>query len=231
MRIPTSGHSGHSTVTNRVMDDRVPAPGEPIDSRAFVEQVWHAIGGLPPRQRGALLLGAGDPALGSAVPLLVECGVASLDEVAGAMELPPSALRRFWSTLPFDDLQIGAQFGITWVQASRLRATARAALAHAVSGVWRDLPPARDGFDRLAHLLRGLIDAAGETFHVERELLAAHLRGMLGEADREIVTGHLAICNACADVVRLLFNTPKADSATADTSGHRSFLWRVLRRR
>lgn len=100
-----------------------------LDDRQYLEAIWAAIRQLQPRQRAALLLNLRDRGGGSALRLFPLTGIASMRDIAAAVEMPVEALARLWTALPLDDLQIGAQFGITRQQVINLRKTARATLA------------------------------------------------------------------------------------------------------
>jgi hypothetical protein len=175
----------------------------PSAEHRFVETVWRAVQGLQPRQRAALLLYAHDGGGRSALPLLSRAGVASFAEIARLVDIPDAALRRLWASLPLDDLQIGAQFGITWVQVENLRNTARAILARRL-GDLRFVPALLDVSTRgndivdLAAIWRAELVAVCGDRHPPAELLAALLAGRLGDADREAVGGHVEVCVECA---------------------------------
>lgn len=173
-----------------------------ITDRHFVEAVWRAVRALQPRQRAALLLNVRDGAGASALPLLNRAGLASVADIAALIDIPDAALRRLWNSLPFDDLQIGAYLGITWVQVVQLRQTARAVLVRRISefGVSLQalLRTAGDSdIAALADLWRSELIAADDQ-HVPAELLQALVTNRLGEADREAVTGHVEVCARCA---------------------------------
>ena len=68
--------------------------------------LWDAIAQLPLMQRRALLLHARDHNGGSAVPLLVFTGVATLDEIAAVLGYDRATMETLWDGLPMADLAI-----------------------------------------------------------------------------------------------------------------------------
>ena len=57
--------------------------------------------------------------------LLLMSGVASFDEIAGAMGLEPEKLSEIWNDLPFDDNTIARSLDISRQQVINLRKAAR----------------------------------------------------------------------------------------------------------
>jgi hypothetical protein len=86
---------------------------------------------LPLLQRRALLLYARDANGGSAIPLLVFTGIATLDEIAGVLDFTRAQLEPWWDRLPLADLDIADLLGITRPQVIGLRRAARERLERA----------------------------------------------------------------------------------------------------
>jgi DNA-directed RNA polymerase specialized sigma24 family protein len=102
-----------------------PAPAGSRDQHDQLEALWIEIRALRPNQRAALLLNLRDPAAASAIELFVLLGVATIDELAAALEMTPRMLAAIWNTLPLDDNTIAARLGVTRQQVINLRRAAR----------------------------------------------------------------------------------------------------------
>jgi hypothetical protein len=106
-----------------------PAAGAQIETalqnRSWLKRLWEEIAELPARQRIALLLNLRDDHGGSALMLLPATGVASLRQIAAALEMEAEALARIWNDLPLADQQIAAQLKLTRQQVINLRKSAR----------------------------------------------------------------------------------------------------------
>lgn len=116
------------------MTDRDPAteaasPAAQLESRQFLQTLWAEIRALRPPQRAALLLNLRDSDGGNAAALFVLMGIATLEEVAAAIEFTLDQLSSVWSSLPLDDLAIASMLGITRQQVINLRKSARERLA------------------------------------------------------------------------------------------------------
>jgi DNA-directed RNA polymerase specialized sigma24 family protein len=127
-------------------DEEIPGlPPDPAPSVAIrmqlrerVERLWAEVLLLSVRHRNALLLSARATS-GAAVWLVVDLGVASFREVAGALETTPQDLAELWNRLPLEDLEIAARLGLDRQQVINLRSTARERL------VRRENPVAKRG--------------------------------------------------------------------------------------
>jgi hypothetical protein len=107
-----------------------------IAYRFHLKKVWKEICELPPRQRAALLLNLKDAQGCSLIEFLPACGIATIREIAEALNIPPERFAALWSRLPLDDLMISQQLGIKRQQVINLRKCARERLARKVT----DLP-------------------------------------------------------------------------------------------
>lgn len=102
---------------------------ERLQSRNRLEALWREMRALPAAQRTALLLNLRDADGSNAIALFALLGIASLDEVAAAIELPVARLAALWPRLPLDDLSIASLLGVTRQQVINLRLSARQRLA------------------------------------------------------------------------------------------------------
>lgn len=102
---------------------------ETFDRRARLKRVWDEILQLPARQRAALLLNLRDEGGGAAIHLLPLLRVATMRQIAAALELQAEELGEIWNSLPLEDAVIGNRLGATTQQVSNLRKCARERLA------------------------------------------------------------------------------------------------------
>lgn len=100
-----------------------------VAERLELGRLWREILTLPLRQRVALLLNLRDDDGGDAIAVFPATGVASVGQIAAAIEVPEADLARIWSRLPLEDQEIAARLGITRQQVINLRKSARARLA------------------------------------------------------------------------------------------------------
>jgi hypothetical protein len=100
-----------------------------LEGRQRLEALWRETRALPAPQRAALLLSLRDVDGGSAIALFSLMGIASVNDVAAAIELPLRQLAKLWPRLPLDDLTIAPILGVTRQQVINLRVAARQRLA------------------------------------------------------------------------------------------------------
>jgi len=133
--------------------DQLPDPhpsvaAESVD-RTFFERLWNEVRELPPRQRAALLLNLREPSGASVLDLWPATGVASLSDIAAALEMSAEGLAALWNDLPLQDTAIGERLGLTRQQVINLRKSARERLARRMGtgplhGNKRGEPPSPD---------------------------------------------------------------------------------------
>jgi hypothetical protein len=96
-----------------------------LTQRAWLKRVWSEIGGLPRAQRISLLLNLRDERGEAALTLLPMTGVASIENIAKAVEMSVEELTRVWKGLPLDDQRIAARLGLNRQRVIDLRRSAR----------------------------------------------------------------------------------------------------------
>jgi hypothetical protein len=106
-----------------------PPAVSPAEDRIYLRELWQRIQELPRRQRAALLLNLRDGEGHDLIGLLPLTGVASIRQIAGALEMPPEHLAQIWNELPLDDRAIASHLGLTRQQVVNLRSAARQRLA------------------------------------------------------------------------------------------------------
>jgi hypothetical protein len=100
-----------------------------LERRAWLKRLWDEIGALPLRQRWALLLNLRDDLGGPALTLLPVTGVATMRQIAAAMEMDPMELARLWNDLPLEDQRIADRLQVSRQQVINLRRAARERLS------------------------------------------------------------------------------------------------------
>jgi hypothetical protein len=105
---------------------------ERTEMSAWVRQLWTEIGGLPGRQRTALLLNLRS-AQGAAIELIEDLGVATFQELADVLGMTKEELAVLWSRLPLDDNEIAEKLGVERQQVINLRSAARQRLQRRMS--------------------------------------------------------------------------------------------------
>lgn len=111
--------------------DHSAEPQEVFATRQLLVLLWSEVQQLPLMQRRALLLHARDENGGSAIPLLIFTGVATLDEIATVLEYARPVIEGFWDRLPMPDVEIASLLTRTRDQVISLRRSARERLERA----------------------------------------------------------------------------------------------------
>ena len=106
-----------------------------IDNRFFLKWLWQEICQLPVRQRMALLLNLRDDQGGGVAALLPVTGVASLRQIASALEMVGEDFAHLWPRLPLDDASIAGLLSVTRQQVINLRKCARERLARRMKAI------------------------------------------------------------------------------------------------
>ena len=109
-------------------------PADEQESADYLRKLWSEITALPLHQRIALLLHARDAAGESVTPLLVSSGIATLGEIADALNFSPGQIERLWLDLPLDDLRIAELLRLQRQQVINLRRSARDRLERRMRG-------------------------------------------------------------------------------------------------
>lgn len=106
-----------------------------LEHRARIKLVWKEMLELPVRQRVALLLNLKDEQGGSAVAMLPILRIASIHQIAEALEMSDGELAILWNNLPVEDAVIGERLGATRQQVSNLRKCARERLSRRLAAM------------------------------------------------------------------------------------------------
>lgn len=96
-----------------------------IEQRGNLKKVWAEVCLLPLRHRLALLLNLNDKQGDAVIRLLPMLRVASIRQIAEALEFSPDEFASIWNELPWDDLKISEYMNLTRQQVINLRQSAR----------------------------------------------------------------------------------------------------------
>jgi DNA-directed RNA polymerase specialized sigma24 family protein len=105
-----------------------------VEKRIFLERLWQEVRELPRAQRVALLLNLREADGRGCLALFPATGVASLRQIANALELPAERFAELWPRLPLDDATIAGLLELTRQQVINLRKSARERLARRLKG-------------------------------------------------------------------------------------------------
>jgi RNA polymerase sigma factor (sigma-70 family) len=123
-----------SELIERLPDLRASVATE-VEQRIYLERVWEEIKQLPPNQRSALLLNLTDRNGNGVIALLPGIGIASLAEIAAAVDMTVERLAEIWEDLPLNDAAIAQTLGVRRQQVINLRKSARERLARRTRGL------------------------------------------------------------------------------------------------
>jgi RNA polymerase sigma factor (sigma-70 family) len=109
-------------------DSRVDV-GQQFDQRLHLQKLWMEIDELPVRQRTALLLNLKDERGRGCIALFQLTGIATMRQMAAAVEMTVAEFAGIWNELPMEDAKIAALLKLTRQQVINLRKSARERLA------------------------------------------------------------------------------------------------------
>lgn len=116
-----------------------PAAPEPdqawrTEKRIFLQRLWEELQQLPRNQRAALLLNLKDPNGFSAITLFPATGIATVRQLAAALEMSAEDFAAVWNDLPLEDARIAELLGLTRQQVINARKSGRERLARRLKG-------------------------------------------------------------------------------------------------
>jgi len=114
--------------TREKLVDDCPMSDARLIGRAYMHRLWYEIRQLPVEHRKALLLNLNDSA-GGDIQLFDWLGIASIREIALALEMDPDVFAELWKELPLDDARIARELGISRQDVVNRRSSARKRLA------------------------------------------------------------------------------------------------------
>jgi DNA-directed RNA polymerase specialized sigma24 family protein len=105
-----------------------------VEKRIFLQRLWEELRQLPLQQRVALLLNLRDHKGRGCIALFPVTGIASIDQLAEAMEMSEERLAELWNDLPLEDSKIAELLQQTRQQVISARQSARRRLARRLKG-------------------------------------------------------------------------------------------------
>ena len=123
-------------------DDAVasmPDVGEPdqawrVEKRMFLQRLWEELEQLPRNQRAALLLNLKESSGFGCITLFPATGIATLRQLATALEMTAERLAEVWNELPLEDSKIAELLNLTRQQVINARKSGRERLTRRLRG-------------------------------------------------------------------------------------------------
>jgi hypothetical protein len=106
--------------------------------RNYLERLWKEIRDLPAEHRKALLLNLNDSA-GGDIRLLDSLGIASVRQIAEAVDMEAMEFAELWKDLPLDDTRIAHLLGISRQDVANRRSSARKRLVRRMQEAEREI--------------------------------------------------------------------------------------------
>lgn len=131
------GPGGHSW---QALSDPGQAADTKLIHRSYLQRLWKEICELPAEHRKALLLNLNDSA-GGDIRLFDSLGIASVRQIAGALNMEAIELAELWNGLPLDDARIAQLLGISRQDVANRRSAARKRLARRMPEAEREVSP------------------------------------------------------------------------------------------
>jgi RNA polymerase sigma factor (sigma-70 family) len=95
-----------------------------IEKRIFLQRLWEELQQLPANQRAALLLNLKDASGFSCITLFPATGIATMRQLADALEISTESFAEVWNDLPLEDARIAELLGLTRQQVINARKSA-----------------------------------------------------------------------------------------------------------
>ena len=111
-----------------------PDPAWRIEKKMFLQRLWEELTQLPVNQRAALLLNLKDASGFGCITLFPATGIATIRQLATALELTAERLAELWNDLPIEDSRIAELLGLTRQQVINARKSGRERLARRLKG-------------------------------------------------------------------------------------------------
>jgi RNA polymerase sigma factor (sigma-70 family) len=111
-----------------------PDPAWRIEKKMFLQRLWEELTQLPVNQRAALLLNLKDASGSGCITLFPAIGIATIRQLAAALELSAERLAELWNELPIEDARIAELLGLTRQQVINARKSGRERLARRLKG-------------------------------------------------------------------------------------------------
>jgi RNA polymerase sigma factor (sigma-70 family) len=113
---------------------REPDPAWQVEKRIFLQRLWEELQQLPLNQRTALLLNLKDADGRGCIALFPATGIATLRQLADALEMNADKFAQLWNELPLEDAKIAELLGLTRQQVINARKSGRERLTRRLKG-------------------------------------------------------------------------------------------------
>ena len=113
---------------------REPSTEWRVEKRIFLERLWEELQKLPLNQRAALLLNLKDDDGRGCIALFSITGIASMRQLAAALEIIPDTFAELWNELPLEDSRIADLLHLTRQQVINARKSGRERLTRRLKG-------------------------------------------------------------------------------------------------
>ncbi len=111
-----------------------PDPAWQVEKRIFLQRLWEELQALPRNQRAALLLNLKDAEGRGCIALFPATGIATLRQLAEALEMDAERFARLWNELPLEDTSVAEILGLTRQQVINARKSGRERLTRRLKG-------------------------------------------------------------------------------------------------
>lgn len=111
-----------------------PDPAWRLEKRMFLQRLWEQLEQLPRNQRAALLLNLKESSGFGCITLFPATGVATLRQLAAALEMTAESFAELWNELPLEDARIAELLGLTRQQVINARKSGRERLMRRLKG-------------------------------------------------------------------------------------------------
>ena len=105
-----------------------------MEKRMFLQRLWEELQQLPLNQRSALLLNLKDPSGFGCITLFPATGIATVRQLAAALEISAEKFADVWNDLPLEDSKIAELLSLTRQQVINARKSGRERLARRLKG-------------------------------------------------------------------------------------------------
>ena len=109
-------------------------PAWRTEKRMFLQRLWDELQQLPKNQRAALLLNLRDASGHGCITLFPATGIATVRQLAAALEISAEGFAEIWNDLPLEDARIAELLGLTRQQVINARKSGRERLARRLKG-------------------------------------------------------------------------------------------------
>ena len=100
----------------------------------FLQRLWEVLDQRPRNQRAALLLNLKESSGFGCITLFPATGVATVRQLAAAVEMTAESFAELWNKLPLEDATIAALLGLTRQQVINARKSGRERLTRRLKG-------------------------------------------------------------------------------------------------